>query len=154
MFPCFKQVTCIASNSDWFIALFAPVTLLGQSNCFGIGFSTGIWKPRYIIDVWIRLFVTELWELWRRSWPRDRDKGLTRSLHPSRKLIGNSLLFPWRLKVNTHSTKKGLEKLKTSLFNCLHVFKVICRIKDESTFFFANHWFSKAIDFSLYSSIL
>ena len=28
----------VAKNSDWFIALFAPV-VIGQSNCIGIGFS-------------------------------------------------------------------------------------------------------------------
>ena len=33
------QVT--ARNSDWFIALFAPV-VIGGSNCFGFGFSTPI----------------------------------------------------------------------------------------------------------------
>ena len=30
-------------NSDWFIALFAPV-VIGPSNSFGIGFTVS-WKP-------------------------------------------------------------------------------------------------------------
>ena len=33
-----------ARNSDWFIALFAPVVIV-RSNYFGISFSTIIWKP-------------------------------------------------------------------------------------------------------------
>ena len=37
-------VTCISLNSDWFIALFAPV-MIGQSNYFGFGIKTFNWKP-------------------------------------------------------------------------------------------------------------
>ena len=36
----------IARNSDWFIALFAPV-VIGWSNNFGFGFSTVFWKLLY-----------------------------------------------------------------------------------------------------------
>ena len=43
-FPRFEELQVIARNSDWFIALFAPV-VIGRSNCFGFGFSTVIWKP-------------------------------------------------------------------------------------------------------------
>ena len=39
----------IVRNCDWFIALFAPV-VIGRSNCFGFGFSTGIWKPLYMLE--------------------------------------------------------------------------------------------------------
>ena len=37
-------------NSDWFIALFAPV-VIGLSNNFGFGFSTVIWKPLYVASM-------------------------------------------------------------------------------------------------------
>ena len=40
----FSELQVIARNSDWFIALSAPV-VIGRSNCFGFGFSTVIWKP-------------------------------------------------------------------------------------------------------------
>ena len=36
-----SELQVIARNCDWFIALFAPV-VIGQSNCFGFGFSTVI----------------------------------------------------------------------------------------------------------------
>ena len=36
-----SKLKIIAGNSDWFIALFAPV-VIGRSNCFGFGFSTVI----------------------------------------------------------------------------------------------------------------
>ena len=37
-----NKLHVIATNSDWFIALFAPFVIIGQSNKFGIGFSTTI----------------------------------------------------------------------------------------------------------------
>ena len=40
-FRAFSKLQVIARNSDWFIALFAPV-VIGQSNNFGFGFSTVI----------------------------------------------------------------------------------------------------------------
>ena len=36
-----SELQVIASNYDWFIALFVPV-VIGRSNCFGFGFSTVI----------------------------------------------------------------------------------------------------------------
>ena len=45
-----SELQVIARNCDWFIALFAPV-VIGRSNCFGFGFSTVIWKPRYNDDL-------------------------------------------------------------------------------------------------------
>ena len=36
-----SELQVIARNYDWFIALPAPV-VIGQSNCFGFGFSTVI----------------------------------------------------------------------------------------------------------------
>ena len=42
-----SKLQVIARNSDWFIALFAPV-VIGRSNCHGFGFSTIIWKPIYL----------------------------------------------------------------------------------------------------------
>ena len=36
-----SELQVIARNCDWFIALFAPI-VIGRSNCFGFGFSTGI----------------------------------------------------------------------------------------------------------------
>ena len=36
-----SELQVIARNCDWFIALSAPV-VIGQSNCFGFGFSTVI----------------------------------------------------------------------------------------------------------------
>ena len=46
-FPLLEQkLQVIARNSDWFIALFAPV-VIGRSNYFGIGFSIVIGKPLY-----------------------------------------------------------------------------------------------------------
>ena len=36
-----SELKVIARNCDWFIALSAPV-VIGQSNCFGFGFSTVI----------------------------------------------------------------------------------------------------------------
>ena len=36
-----RELQLIARNRDWFIALFVPV-VIGQSNCFGFGFSTAI----------------------------------------------------------------------------------------------------------------
>ena len=39
-----SELQVIARNSDWFIALFVPV-VIGQSDYFGFGFSTVIWKP-------------------------------------------------------------------------------------------------------------
>ena len=39
-----SELQAIAGNCDWLIALSAPV-VIGQSNCFGFGFSTVIWKP-------------------------------------------------------------------------------------------------------------
>ena len=39
-----NELQVIAKNCDWFITLPAPV-VIGQSNCFGFGFSTVIWKP-------------------------------------------------------------------------------------------------------------
>ena len=39
-----SKLQVIARNCDWLVALFAPV-VIGQSNCFGFGFSTVIWKP-------------------------------------------------------------------------------------------------------------
>ena len=41
-----SELQVIARNCDWFMALFVPV-VIGQSNCFGFGFSTVIWKPLY-----------------------------------------------------------------------------------------------------------
>ena len=43
-----RELQVIPRNSDWFMALFVPV-MIGQSNCFGFGFSTVIWKPLYWI---------------------------------------------------------------------------------------------------------
>lgn len=37
------QIHVMASYSDWLIALFASA-VIGQSNCFGLGFMTLIWK--------------------------------------------------------------------------------------------------------------
>ena len=52
--PCTRDFSCalsklllIARNSDWFIALFAPV-VIGRSNYYGFGLSTVIWKPLYL----------------------------------------------------------------------------------------------------------
>ena len=39
-----SELLVIASNCDWFMALFVPV-VIGPSNCFGFGFSTVFWKP-------------------------------------------------------------------------------------------------------------
>ena len=39
-----SKLLLTARNSDWFIALFAPIVIV-RSNYFGIGFSTVIWKP-------------------------------------------------------------------------------------------------------------
>ena len=36
-----RELQVIARNYDWFITLSAPV-VIGQSNCFGFGFSTVI----------------------------------------------------------------------------------------------------------------
>ena len=44
-----SKLQIIVRNCDWFIALFAPV-VIGRSNCFGFGFSTGIWKPLYMLE--------------------------------------------------------------------------------------------------------
>ena len=41
-----SELQVIARNCDWFIALPVPV-VIGQSNYFGFGFSTVIWKPLY-----------------------------------------------------------------------------------------------------------
>ena len=41
-----SELQVIARNCDWFMELFVPV-VIGQSNCFGFGFSTVIWKPLY-----------------------------------------------------------------------------------------------------------
>ena len=43
-----NKLQIIAGNSDWLFALLTPV-VIGQSNYFGIGFSTVIWKPLYLI---------------------------------------------------------------------------------------------------------
>ena len=43
------ELQVIARNCDWFIALPAPV-VIGQSDYFGFGFSTVIWKPLYIVN--------------------------------------------------------------------------------------------------------
>ena len=40
-----SEFQVIARKGDWFIVLFAPVDVIGRSNCFGFGFSTVIWKP-------------------------------------------------------------------------------------------------------------
>ena len=49
--PCMGDFSCalsklhvIARNCDWFFALFR---VIGQSDCFGFGFSTVIWKLLY-----------------------------------------------------------------------------------------------------------
>ena len=39
-----SELQAIARNSDWFMAPFVPV-VIGQSDYFGFGFSTVIWKP-------------------------------------------------------------------------------------------------------------
>ena len=39
-----SELQVIATNWDWFMALFVPV-VIGRSNCFGFGFSSVIWKP-------------------------------------------------------------------------------------------------------------
>ena len=44
----FEQVEGIARNSDWFMALFLPVIVIGRSNYFGISFSTRICKQLYL----------------------------------------------------------------------------------------------------------
>ena len=41
-----SELQVIATNSDWFMALFVPV-VIDQSDYFGFGFSTVIWKPLY-----------------------------------------------------------------------------------------------------------
>ena len=41
-----SELQVIARNSDLFKALFVPV-VIGQSDYFGLGFSTVIWKPLY-----------------------------------------------------------------------------------------------------------
>ena len=42
-----SEFQVIARNFDWFMALFVPV-VIGQSDYFGFGFSTVIWKPLYL----------------------------------------------------------------------------------------------------------
>ena len=42
-----RRLHVFASNSDWFITLFASV-VIGQSNYSGFGFTTLNWKPLYI----------------------------------------------------------------------------------------------------------
>ena len=49
-----SDLQVIARNCDWFMVLSAPV-VIGQSNCFGFGFSTVIRKPLYAI--WWYVFV-------------------------------------------------------------------------------------------------
>ena len=39
-----SELQVIARNCDWFMALFV-VVVIGQSDYFGFGFSTVIWKP-------------------------------------------------------------------------------------------------------------
>jgi len=41
-----SEFQVIARNSDWFMTLLDPV-VIGQSDYFGFGFSTVIWKPLY-----------------------------------------------------------------------------------------------------------
>ena len=41
-----SEFQVIPRNCDWFISLSAPV-VIGRCNCFGFGFSTVFWKPRY-----------------------------------------------------------------------------------------------------------
>ena len=43
-----SELQVIPWNCDWFIALSAPV-VIGRINCFGFGFSTGTWKPLYLL---------------------------------------------------------------------------------------------------------
>ena len=45
-----SELQVIATNCDWFIALFDPV-VIGRSNWFDFGFSTVIWKPLYNKDL-------------------------------------------------------------------------------------------------------
>ena len=46
IFPALRPSYRWLLGIDWFIALFPPV-LIAQSNCFGFGFSTVIWKPLF-----------------------------------------------------------------------------------------------------------
>ena len=50
-----SELQGIATNWDWFIALFAPV-VIGRSNYFGFGFSTVIWKRLYWLKNWRESF--------------------------------------------------------------------------------------------------
>ena len=45
-----SKLQVIATNSDWSMALFAPV-VIGRSTYFGIGFFTVTWKPPYLVPI-------------------------------------------------------------------------------------------------------
>ena len=47
-----SELQVIDKNCDWFIELFAPV-VIGRGNCFGFGFSTVIWKPLYVCNMYL-----------------------------------------------------------------------------------------------------
>ena len=48
-----------ALNSDWFIALFAPV-VIGQSNYFGFGFTTSIENRSISVTSYLFIFLIEI----------------------------------------------------------------------------------------------
>ena len=50
-----SKLLVLARNSDWLVALFAPV-VIGKSNWFDIGFSTviGNWLYNGICFIWMR----------------------------------------------------------------------------------------------------
>ena len=51
-----SKLYVVARNFDWFIVLFAPV-VVGQSNYFGIGFST-VFSGNYPMKFWLLVRVT------------------------------------------------------------------------------------------------
>ena len=54
-----SKLQVINWDSDWLIALFAPV-VIDESNYFGIAFSTVIWKPRFfmlLLFIWRQINV-------------------------------------------------------------------------------------------------
>ena len=56
LFHISSKLQVVARNFDWFIVLFAPV-VIGQSNYFGIGFST-VFSGNYPMKFWLLVRVS------------------------------------------------------------------------------------------------
>ena len=79
-----SKLQLIAKNSDWFIALLTPV-VIGQSNYWGIGYSTVVWK--LLLQITVFRFCSATSVRLQKSARKSFDRSSWLSLFPSRTIF-------------------------------------------------------------------